>query len=250
MKLEELVNTYYDILSYNEKLVIDYILNHQEEVSTSTSEEVARQCGVTRPTLLRTLKKLTVEGYSELKYLLQQNSIKEIDTIANDTIYTHYLQMIEDIFSKDYQEVCKVLYTARHIYVYGTGNEQKSIAEEFKRMMFSLGKGVVDFYDQGEVEFQKNVFSKEDIFIVISMSGETSKAIDILKTIKHTGIVLLSITRLKNNTIARMCGYNLYVGTKTISLDQKDGYEIMTSFYVLLDGLFVAYLQYIKELII
>lgn len=247
MKLEELVNEHYDILSYNEKIVIEYILNHQEQIVSSTSEEVSKQCGVTRPTLLRSLKKLNIESYYELKYLLQQEKSTVVESIAIETIYDHYSQMIQDIFTKEYQETCSVLFQARYIYVYGTGNEQKSIVEEFKRMMFSLGKGVIDFYDQGEVEFQKDVFSDKDLFIVVSLSGETSKAIDILKSIKHTNIAIVSITKLKNNTIARMSNYNLYVGTKNIPLEQKDGYEIMTSFYVLIDALFVAYLQCIKE---
>ncbi len=234
-------------MSYNEKQVIDFILHYKLEIGSQTSEVVARKCGVSRPTLLRTLKKLHIESYSELKYLINKEQETEVKDIVLDEIFNHYNHMIEDIFSYDYKDVCQLLYKARHIYIYGTGNEQKSIAEEFKRLLFSLGKGVVDFYDQGEVEFQKGIFNEDDVFIVISLSGETNIAIDILKSMKYTNIKILSITKLKNNTIARMSDYNLYVGTKNIPLQQKDGYEIMTSFYVLLDGLFVRYLQYLKE---
>lgn len=248
MKLEQLVNTYYQDLSNNERMVIDFILANKSLIKSATSEEVSKQCNVTRPTLLRTLKKLQIQSYHELKFLLQEEKQSISKDIEIEEITEDYHHMIHDIFIKDYQDICKVLYTARNIYIYGTGNEQKSIGEELKRMLFSLGKGMMDFYDLGEVEFQKKIFSKEDVFIIISLSGETKKALDIIQSIKTTGIQLVSITKLKNNSVARNCYHNLYVGTKTIPIQQKDGYEIMTSFYVLLDALFVQYLQYSRRI--
>ena len=250
MDFEMLVNQYYESLSSTERHIAHFIIEHKSTIDTYSSEDLAKACLVTRPTILRTLKKLGIATYSELKFLLKQHKTHEVVDIELDDISNHYHQMIEDIFSKEYHSICKLLLNAKQIYIYGTGNEQKSIVEEFKRMMLSLGMMVMDFYDQGEVEFQLSHFSEEDVFILVSLSGESTKALDIIKKIKPTDIKLLSLTKLKNNTMSLLCDYNLYVGTKRIPIKQKDGYEIVTSFYVLLDALYIHCLDLIKELTI
>ena len=93
----------------------------------------------------------------------------------------------------------------------------------------------------------QNKFSDKDLFVIISLSGETSEGIQILKAIESTKIKTLSITRFENNTIARICKDNLYVSTKMLHGLQNLSYEMTAAFYVLLDILFVNYLEYTRE---
>lgn len=90
----------------------------------------------------------------------------------------------------------------------------------------------------------KKAFQKTDVFVVISLSGETKAGIEILNSVLPTGIHTLSITRLQNNTISRMCRDNLYVATQTIQ--SQVSYELVSGFYMLLDMLFLNYLEYIR----
>ena len=48
---------------------------------------------------------------------------------------------------------------------------------------------------------------------------------------------------MTNNTMARMCRYNLYAGTRMISGGGEPGYEMVAAFYILLDMLSVNYLN-------
>lgn len=246
MQLEQFVSAAYDSLSYNEQQVATYLLENKQTIAQMTSEEISKQCGISRPTLLRTLKKIGINSVSELKYLVQEEHETKIETIDIQEIAIHYQHMINDIFSKNEKEICDVLLHAHQIYLYGTGNEQKHIVEEMKRMLLALKKRSMDFFDYGEIDFQKPYFQPQDVFIIISLSGETPAAIEIIKHIKPTGIQLVSFTKLKNNTISRMCDYNLYVGTKTIPIQSNEGYEIMTSFYVLLDHLMITCLEQLE----
>ncbi|WP_455682308.1 MurR/RpiR family transcriptional regulator [Thomasclavelia sp.] len=244
MRLEELINDNYDELSYNEKYVADYIIKHKKTINDLSSEQLSLNCGVSRPTLLRMLKKIGLSSYHELKYLIKNDLYNLNKTIAVQEVTEHYHHMVDDLINNQYQEVCKCIYKAKNIYFYGTGNEQKAIGEELKKMLFSLGKGIMDFFDYGEIEFKKDDFNTDDLFIIISMSGETKEGIQILRFIENTGIKKVSITRLQNNSISRLCDYNLYVGTKMLPINQHFEYELMTSFYVLLDILLVNYLEY------
>lgn len=244
MRLEELINDNYDELSYNEKYAADYIIKHKKSITELSSEQLSLNCGVSRPTLLRMLKKIGLSSYQELKYLIKNDLYNFNKTIAVQEVTEHYHHMINDLINNQYLEVCKCIYEAKNIYFYGTGNEQKAIGEELKKILFSLGKGIMDFFDYGEIEFKKDDFNANDLFIIISMSGETKEGVQILRFIENTGIKKLSITRLQNNSISRLCDHNLYVGTKMLPINQRFEYELMTSFYVLLDVLLVNYLEY------
>lgn len=246
MRLEELINNNYDDLSYNEKYCANYIVKNKNIIHNLSSEQLASNCEVSRPTLLRMLKKVGISSYHELRYIIKNDMYNLNKKIEVNEVRDHYHNMINDLINNQYQDICKSIYDANNIYFYGTGNEQKAIGEELKKILVSLGKGIMDFFDLGEVIFKKDDFDENDVFIIISMSGETKEGIDILRYIEPTGIKKISITRLQNNSISRLCDYNLYVGTKMIDINQNFGYELMTSFYVLLDVLLVNYLEYMR----
>lgn len=248
MKLEELINRYYDDLTANEHEMADYILKHQQDISGFTSEQLADLCHVSRASLLRFCKKLNLSAFAELKYLLK-TSRQETDGKNLDLqhIAENYHVMIDELARGSYEEICALINRAQTIYLYGTGNEQKAVAEEFKRIFLTFGKCSVDLFDYGETEFAMKTFSEKDLLIIISLSGETEAGIRMLKLAEPSGIPLLSITRWKNNTISRLCGYNLYAGTKTLTGGKSLNYEIVAAFYVLLDILSVRYLEYTRR---
>ncbi|WP_143597278.1 SIS domain-containing protein, partial [Tyzzerella sp. An114] len=132
--------------------------------------------------------------------------------------------------------------------IYGTGNEQKTIADEFKRVFISAGKIVVPVFDYGEVEFLKSLFKENDVFIIISLSGETKSGIDILKLIIPTKINRISITRLANNTISRLCHLNIFAITQNINNINNLNYELVAVFYMIIDTLFMKYIEYSRRI--
>ena len=133
------------------------------------------------------------------------------------------------------------------IYLYGTGNEQKAIGEEFKRIFLMFGKCCIDLFDYGEVEYASRYFKSGDLFVAISLSGESENDVQVLRFVQCREIKTLSITRWTNNTMARMCRYNLYAGTRMISGGGEPGYEMVAAFYILLDMLSVNYLEYERK---
>lgn len=246
MKIEELVNQYYDHLTPNDREIINLILKNKNQTSQLSSTELAEFCHVSRTTLLRMIKKLSLQSFTEFKFLLStEESISASDGLRWKEIVDNYHRMIDDLKKRDYRPVCRLLSQAENIYLYGTGNEQKSIADEFKRIFLNFGRCCMDLFDYGECEFAKQNFSEDDVFIIISLSGENRAGIDILKLVQQTPVQTLSITRWDNNTIARMCSYNLYAGTKMLDGMDTQPYEVVSAFYMLLDILSVNYLEYI-----
>ena len=106
-----------------------------------------------------------------------------------------------------------------------------------------MGKWCVDLFDYGEIEFAQRSFKENDLFVAVSLSGETAEVLRAVNLVKQTKTHTLSITRWKNNSLARLTENNLYVSTKTIHQDQKNSYEMIAAFYILLDILSVRYLE-------
>lgn len=248
MKLEELANKAFASLTESERNILSSILSLPQRGGDLSCEEMAGVCHVSRTTLLRFCRKLGLNSFAELHYTLSLEGKEKrgagILDIGDACMAYH--RMVDEIKGYQYRDVCRLIDQADTIYVYGTGNAQKAEAEEFKRIFLSAGKCIIDLFDLGEVEFASLEFGKQDLFVIISLSGETPEGVQVLKTIGHTKIPTLSLTRWDNNAIARLCSHNLYVGTRTLQGYHNLSYEMTAAFYLLLDILFIHYLEYMR----
>ena len=244
MRLEARVNAVYDQLTANERELVSHILQEKQQVRGMNSTQLAQHLHVSRTTLVRFWKKLGVQSYAEFRLLLQQDQ-RELDApgVELGAIVRMYHAMIDELPKLPYGRVCRLLRAAPTIYIYGTGNEQKAIAEEFKRIFLLLGKCCVDLFDLGEVESARRRFGPEDVFVAISLSGEGAEALRVMRCVQGSEIHTLSITRWASNALAQMCQENLYVATKTVQRAGRASYEMVAAFYLLLDILLIRCLE-------
>lgn len=251
MRLDEIIDRNYDYLTVTEKSIIQKIKQEKDYIKIMNSTQTAKKLGISRTSLVRMMKKLGIASYAELQLILKQEKEenRNSEKIEIDEIVKEYHNMIEELKTADYSIICQQIYDAKTIYLYGSGNEQKTIIEEFKRIFLTMGKWCVDLFDYGEIEFAKEKFSKNDLFIVVSLSGENREALRIMRMVLETKIHTLSITKWNSNSLARITENNLYVGTKMLDQDKKHSYEMIASFYILLDILSVKYLEMVKDTI-
>lgn len=246
MNLEELINKNYDSMTANDKEMIQTILGAKKTVAKMNSTQLASFLNVSRTTFVRLMKKLGIDTYSEFKLLLTRNEAQEEGNAYNlQDIVNEYHSMISELKKHDYRNICEMIYEAATIYLYGSGNEQKTIAKEFKRIFLTFGKHCVDLFDKGEIEFAKERFKQNDVLVVISLSGENKETVEAVRIVGDS-IKTISLTRWENNVLARMCQENLYVGTKKVIHQSGQSYEMVAMFYILLDILSVRYLEYLN----
>ena len=214
MNLEYRINESYDRLTANDREVLNRILRNKAQSAGMNSTELAAFCHVSRTTLIRLFKKLGIGGFAEFRLLLKERAgMQELARLDMEEIISNYHR----------------------------------IGEEFKRIFLMFGKCCIDLFDYGEVEYASRYFKSGDLFVAISLSGESENGIQVLRFVQCREIKTLSITRWTNNTMARMCRYNLYAGTRMISGGGEPGYEMVATFYILLDMLSVNYLEYERK---
>lgn len=240
MHLESKVNEAYSRLTANERELVSRILQDKQSIRGMNSTQLAQHLNISRTTLIRFWKKLGVQSYAEFQLLLAQEERAPQNRIAElQQIVRIYHAMIDELPALPYDRVCRLLRSAPTLYIYGTGNEQKAIAEEFKRLFLLLGKCCVDLFDLGEVEAARPRFRSEDVFVAISLSGEGADALRVMRCVQAAEIHTLSLTRWASNSLARMCQESLYVGTKTVQQTGRSSYEMVAAFYLLLDILLI-----------
>lgn len=248
MNLEKLINMYFEELSETDLLIWKYIKNNIEKCTNISAEELANECTVSRATILRFARKLSLNTFADLKLYIKiyHQELESKNNIDLNLICDNFHMIIDDFKKKDLSNICEKIYNAERIFVFGTGNAQKSEAHELKRIFLTIGKCFYELFDSGEVGLLSETFTEKDLIFIISLSGETESALSIVKKLKVTGITTVSLTRLKDNSLAKLCDENLYVGTTFAKGIDNLNYETTTLFYILLEILFVKYMNYVE----
>ena len=250
MKLQELINKYYYKLNETDFCIWEYISNNKKECKDLTINQLAYKCNVSRTTILRFAQKISLKGYSELKlYLkLENQDIKESKSKIEMVCNTYY-DVIKSIKEKDCTDIFKEFDLARNIYIYGVGMVQSSIKNEFKRIFLTSGKTFYDLSGYKEAEICLNIANSEDLFIIISVSGENEFIIDFAYKLNIRNIPILSITKLKENTLSKISNYNLYISSVTLPNHLHElSYNSVRSYFILIEILFLKYIEYKKEI--
>jgi RpiR family glv operon transcriptional regulator len=246
MKLDELINKYHKQLNENDLYIWSYISTHRKECETLAIDQLAYKCNVSRTTILRFAQKLSLKGYGELKVYLKLDNEKSTENINNvEAVCDAYNEVIKNIKEKDCTDIFKVIDKARTLYVYGIGMVQSSIKKEIKRTFLTAGKVFYDLSGYTEASAIVNFATDEDVFVIISMSGENQFIMNFAKNLKIKNIPIISITKLKDNSLAKLSDYNLYTSTALIPRISNDiDFESLTSYFILIEILFLKYMEY------
>lgn len=247
MAIEDLVKQNYKKLNENDLYIWNYIDGHRKICSQCTIEELARNCNVSRTTILRFAKKLSMEGFSELKIHLKMEQELEarpkkdiVKLVCDD-----YRKKIDEMEKNDFEDVCRLIYEAKRIFVYGSGAIQSFVAKEFKRSFLSAKICMHQIEGhRGEQALIADILQEGDLVIIVSLSGESNHVVDFARMLKLKGVPIISMTKLKNNTLAQMSTESLYINTSHVSTAYIANYETTTLFFMTVEMLLIKYLIY------
>lgn len=111
-------------------------------------------------------------------------------------------------------------------------------------MMLSLNILVNDIPAEGEVRKVVKLMKPDDIFFVVSKSGESDFIRNIMIQANSKGVTTISLTRYGNNTLARMSTKNLFVNIEKVTVLEETNFESMTLMFIILEILFAKLVEY------
>lgn len=242
MDIESLINKNYEKLNKNDVYIWHYILNNKKECINMSIKDLAKKCNVSHTSIFRFTTKLGFKGYSELKVYLkweQDNKSKiqdnELDKIQNDIISS--LNLIKN---RDCSDIFKLLDNANKIYSYDTGSIQKSAAKYLKSSLLFSNKLLNVIEGAEESQIVTKFLQKDDVFFLISLSGNNKFMNDFALKLKEKKVKIISITKDGNNELARISDINLFFYSHCI----KDNIFATSCFFMLIEILSIKYMSY------
>lgn len=250
MRIEETIVKKYSELNETDLMIWKYVSLNKEACAQMSIDHLARLCSVSHTTITRFVKKLGFKGYSEFKVVLGWETREQlsIDDEAYDLACDAIVRYVEDQKDKNYEALCKLIYEARQVYAYGTGDIQNAVAKQIKRMFLSCQEMI---YDVGGVTFDNafyHLVKPGDVMILISLSGNSDKVLHIAQQLKLLGVKLISITEFKDNHLTQLADESLYISATSLSiLSSHPAYKTTMLYFILVELLFIKYSIYKKN---
>ena len=252
MQLEKLVNANKELLNPTDMLIWKYISNHRKNVAQMSVHELAKCCAVSGATVVRFAKKLGFRGFGELKAAInfekplpadyKGNVIKDIKEFHNKTL--DYLANL------DYGNAVRLICNARNVFIFSSGYVQSNVANEMKRLFLVNKIFIIEIFNIGELESILESLTEDDIFILVSLSGESPVVVEFARRLKVKGVQTISITRLSANTLASLSTVNLYIlpaSFATINDAGNTQFLNLMPFFLLVEFLYLNCRIYIEQ---
>ena len=251
MKLEELINKHKDSLNQTDLSIWKYIFNHRKSAAHKSVHEFAKDCAVSSATLVRFAKKLGFRGYSELRAVINFEKPLPVD-YNNDVIENlkaFYGKTVDNLINRDYDNASRLIYNAKRIFAFPSGYVQSNVVQEMKRIFLEHKVFIYEIINCGELDSVIDSLTSEDLFILVSLSGESPVVKDFANRLKLKGVPTISITRLSDNTLASLSTVNLYISSARfqISKDNEMVYLTLIPFFMLVEILYIKYRIYVEH---
>ena len=249
MKINFLLNQQYGTFSENERHICHFLSGHLRECTIQSVDDFARNCHVSKTMLVRFAQKLGFSGWRELKARIRLDLLDRVS--ETDDLLQHITdscqKMMDELLKTDLTRFFDLLKTAQRVFILGSGSSQIRVASEMKRIFLPV-REMVQFegHDMGHAIC--NIASSQDLVILISLSGESEAVVSLARELRTQHIPAVSITRMTSNMLASLCVENLYITSTRMMVAPDVEYETTTPFFILVEFLYLSYLNYLSEL--
>ena len=251
--------------------IAEHFLEAGEALREQSARSIAAKLYTAPSTVSRLCKHLGYSGYNEfrdayldeLRYL--SSSFTEIDANqpfrkSDDTrtiaakMGALYRETVDDTLQltegESLEQVVRLVADARNVFVYSAGT-QSYLAEDFVDKMARIGRRVTVTYKADTTYFFATNARADEVFIVLSYSGETSGALRIAKQAKAAGCPVIALTSFGRNSLSTLADVTLHVSTREKLVEKLGCFGMSISTMLLLDIIYscVLALDYDKNVV-
>ena len=235
MILTDLVSENYDKLSKNDLKIYSYIMLDKDRFLSLNINQLADTLELVPSSIVSFAKKISLDGYSELRYIVKWSNTKESKFDDNEIEYTKNDLLLT--------MTMMISLNLSDLFAIASGYTKKNAADELKRNFLTVDK-MVYVIDKESPDVIIEKIHKNDVIFAFSLSGENNEMINFLKNLK-TKPVLASITKLSNNSLAQMSTYNIpFVTHEVFEYESRTNISPISQFYVVIDFIILKYLSY------
>ncbi len=213
------IRALYPSLRPAERKVADFILSHPTEVAAMSSVELAHRAGVSDSTVIKCSQHLGFEGFSQLKLALvrelatipvsafgevtPEDSVQEI----KDKVFHSNAQALTDtakvLDHTELERAAAKILEARRVDFFGVGASGiVALDAQLKFMRIGIDSGC---YPDSHVQATRAaLLLPDDVAVVITHSGQTRDAVEVLQLARKAGAATICITNYPTSPAARL----------------------------------------------
>lgn len=219
------INTFYPSLSKQEKKIADFFLLKKTDISLMSLQEINKQILVSEATIVRFVRKLGFKGFMQfrLEVAKEKNLLNEVHTddyiekIVNNIENT--VKTTKKLIEKEkLEKSIELIKKSKNMYIFGLGASGVA-AQEFENRIMRFGKMSKVAVDSHFQTMYASITTKEDLIVVISLSGETNDLLYSLKLAKNNGCKIIAITNYILSPIAKISDIVLLTSGRETPLD-------------------------------
>ncbi|MEW6226851.1 MAG: MurR/RpiR family transcriptional regulator [Bacillota bacterium] len=228
-----LIRGRYPALRPSERKVAEYILARPSEVALMSTVELGRAAGVSESTVVKFSQNLGFQGFTELKLALVRElaatpsrtfgDVEPGDSIGQvkDKVFQVNAQALLDtakvLESDQLQRAVQIIEEARRVDFFGIGASGiVALDAQLKFMRIGIDAGC---YPDSHVQATRAaLLGPGDVAVVITHSGETHDAIDVLKLASEAGAKTVCITNYPASSAARLADVVLLTSAEETDL--------------------------------
>lgn len=254
MRLEEIINERRGQLGETDLLIWKYIVQHRREALHISIHELARACAVSSTTIVRFAQKLGFDGFGELKARLKLEEQAELPLKSSGQVLQElegfYDQTCHKLLQRNFDSASRLLHEADRVFAFASGYVQENVVQELKRLFFYDNVLIYEVAGLEEFHALEQTLTKDDVFIFVSLSGETPRVTEFARALQLLDVPFISITKLHDNTLAGLSTVNLYVSPASFQLydesDTRPAFQSMIPYFLLVEIWYVKYRLYLQ----
>ncbi|OAA27118.1 transcriptional regulator [Kosmotoga arenicorallina S304] len=232
----------YDSFTKTEKKIADYVMKKPQKVLELSISDLCNEVGAkSEASVVKFYRKIDLESFQQFKVLLAQN-------IANDPVQLLYedvsldddvnsivektfkasaravLDSLKKLDIKALEKAVELFSKASFVIFFGYG-ASAAVALDAYHKFVRIGKKSIFSNDSHINAMQLAQCGPDDLFVVISHSGETKELIELVDQALENGIKVVGITGNPHSTIAR----KVTVCLSTFTREMRFRTDAMTS---------------------
>ena len=229
-------------LSMAEKVVLDYLIEHKEDLKDFGIERIAEAAYTSPASVVRMCKKLGYRGFKDFKIdFILANAKVEIPeyTEYSDVILTkkfntgkvaieNDIRVLEDTMKlyneETYEKAAEMIMSARKILIFGKGSSY-IVCKDFEMKLRRINKFCIAQGESHDQLVDASFINQKDVIIFISNSGKTKEILSAALLAKENKAKIIVITKLGSSILADLGDIAIY----TSSLEGEFRSAAMTS---------------------
>jgi len=224
----------YISLSHSEKIIADYVIENSDDMVNMSMMEIANAVGLSDATVLRFVRSIGFQGFSDFKIALAADLMRPTEAIFEELddqdstqtvtakVFQAGVQLLQDTLEHlDMQamdDAIKLIQQAKRIFLFASGTSAW-LADWFLTRLIRLNYNVIMNNDSHLQIIQSNLMDENDLIIMISRSGTADNLIRSGRLAAKNGAKIISITCNAKSPVASSATVSLTGVAKELRRD-------------------------------